>query len=127
MVTWPDLVIGIAVIISLLIILLTMYTSVMERTRQIGILKSLGASRMYIIGIFIRESLVISVMGVAAGLAVSLLVRWLLVGGLGMRIDIDPGYTLLAISIGMISGVIGAIYPALRAAAQDPIRALGYE
>ncbi len=61
-----------AAIISVLVILLTMYTTVTERTRQIGILKSLGASKSFIAGVFVKEALLIALLGVASGLAASL-------------------------------------------------------
>src|SRR4030095_8319302 len=66
---------GLAGVISMLVILLTMYTTVAERTRQIGILKSLGASKLFIAGAIEKEALLISALGVALGLAFALLLR----------------------------------------------------
>jgi putative ABC transport system permease protein len=122
-----DVVAGLATVISLLVISLTMYTSVMERTRQIGILKSLGASKRFIAGVFIKESLTISAIGVASGLIVSLIVRATLLKTTGTRIEIEGGYVFFAIAGGLMSGLVGAIYPAVRAASQDPIEALNHE
>ena len=68
-------VVALALSISLLIILLTTYTTVTERTRQIGILKSLGASKQFIALIFIKESMLVCVMGVTGGLLIALLSR----------------------------------------------------
>lgn len=118
---------GLAIIISLLVILLTMYTSVSERTRQIGILKSLGASKLWIAWTFEKEALLISLIGVAGGLAVSQLAAWLMVRHLRLSIDLEVRSMLLASLAGLLSGAIGALYPALRAASQDPIDALSYE
>jgi putative ABC transport system permease protein len=122
-----NVVAGLATIISLLVISLTMYSSVMERTRQIGILKSLGASKRFIAGVFIKESLAISSIGVASGLIVCLIVRAMLLKTTGTRIEIEGGYVFYAIAGGLMSGLVGAIYPALRAASQDPVEALNRE
>ncbi len=122
-----DVVAGLAIIISLLVISLTMYSSVMERTRQIGILKSLGASKKFIAGVFIKESLMISTIGVASGLTVSLIARTILLKTIGTQIVLEAGYIFFAIAGGLMSGLVGAIYPALRAASQDPVDALNQE
>ncbi len=122
-----NIIAGLATIISLLVILLTMYTTVTERTRQIGILKSLGASKGFVAGVFVKEALLISVLGVGSGLLFSLVARVVLVKLLGWNIRIELGYVVFALLAGMASGVIGALYPALRAASQDPVEALSYE
>jgi putative ABC transport system permease protein len=118
---------GLATVISLLIILLTMYTTVAERTRQIGVLKSLGASKFWIAWVFEKEALLISLLGVVGGLAVAIIARYLLVNGLGWKIDLEAGSILYASIAGLMSGLLGALYPALRAASQDPVEALSYE
>jgi putative ABC transport system permease protein len=118
---------GLATVISLLVILLTMYTTVAERTRQIGILKSLGASKFWIAWTFEKEALLISLLGVIGGLVVGAVARYFLVNGLGWKIDLEAGSILYASIAGLISGLLGALYPALRAASQDPVDALSYE
>ncbi len=122
-----NVVTGLATAISLLIISLTMFTSVSERTRQIGILKSLGASKTFIAGVFLKESLAISGAGVTLGLVIALLARAALVNGAGLKLEIAPDYVLLAALGGIVSGLLGALYPALRAAGQDAVKALSYE
>ncbi|MCI0392033.1 MAG: ABC transporter permease [Acidobacteria bacterium] len=118
---------GLATVISLLVILLTMYTTVAERTRQIGVLKSLGASKFWIAWVFEKEALLISLLGVVGGLAVAAIARYFLVNGLGLNIDLEAGSMMYASIAGLVSGLLGALYPALRAASQDPVDALSYE
>ncbi len=122
-----NVVTGLAAAISLLIISLTMFTSVSERTRQIGILKAMGASKRFIAGVFIQESLAISLAGIALGMTIALIARTVLVSGLGMKLEIEIGYVLVAMAGGVLSGVLGALYPAMRAASLDAITALGHE
>ncbi len=122
-----DVVKGLATVISLLVILLTMYTTVAERTRQIGILKSLGASKLWIAWTFEKEALLISLLGIGGGLIFAIVARYFLVNNLGWKIELDPSTILFAAAAGLISGLLGALYPALRAASQDPVDALSYE
>src|ERR1035441_10045360 len=65
------IVIGVAVVVGFLVIFQSMYTAVMERTREIGILKSLGATKWYILNVILRESFVLAVGGVLLGLALT--------------------------------------------------------
>jgi putative ABC transport system permease protein len=120
-------VVGLALAISLLIILLTTYTTVTERTRQIGILKALGASKRFIAMVFIKESMLVSAIEVAGGLLIALLARPAFAAWAGLNIEIEIGYTLCAALGGLAGGLMGAIYPALRAAGQDAVEALNYE
>jgi len=118
---------GLATVISLLIILLTMYTTVAERTRQIGVMKSLGASKFWIAWVFMKEALLISLLGVVLGLAIAVLARYALVKGFGMNIDLEAESIIYSSVAGLGAGLLGALYPALRAASQDPVKALSYE
>lgn len=122
-----NVVTGLAAAISLLIISLTMFTSVSERTRQIGILKAMGASKRFIAGVFIKESLAISLAGIALGLTIALIARAVMVNELGMKLEIEIGYVFGAMASGVLSGVLGALYPAMRAASLDAVTALSYE
>jgi len=125
--TFLNVVIALSIIISSLVILLTMYTTVAERTRQIGVLKSLGASRAFIAGEIEKEALLISALGVLAGFMLSALGRLLITRLTTMNVELEPMWLLYALIFGMLAGVLGALYPALRAANQDPVKALAYE
>src|SRR3984893_10417106 len=123
-----QVVIGIAVVIGFLVIFQSMYTAVMERTREIGVLKSLGASRLYIVGIVLRETSVLAVVGIILGIAAS----FALSAALEARFPtlyfvIDLPYVWKAVLIAFIGAILGALYPALKAASKDPIDALAYE
>ena len=121
-------VIGVSVIIGFLVIFQAIYTAVMERTREIGILKSMGASKLYIVNVVLRETLLLAVAGILLGVTVSLLARvgiqyrWPLV-----HIDRSNEWILLSTMIAMVGATAGAIYPAYKAAQKDPIDALAYE
>ena len=75
---FTGVVIGISIVVGFLITLLTMYNAVQERTREIGILKALGASPGYILNILLRETVVLTTIGVGAGILLSILARALL-------------------------------------------------
>ena len=122
-----NLVTGLSIVISLLVISLTMFTTVTERTRQIGILKALGASKGYIIVIFLKESLLICALGITTGLVAAFLLRVGLVSGLGLTLSWESDYAAWAALGGLLSGLLGALYPAWRAARVDAVDALSYE
>jgi putative ABC transport system permease protein len=121
-------VIAIAVIIGFLVIFQSMYTSVLERTREIGILKSMGASNLSIVGVVLRETAVLSIAGVLVGVAVSFSVKALLMQRLpGLYLDMNAAWVLRGAAIAFVGSVCGALYPAWMAARKDPIDALAYE
>jgi putative ABC transport system permease protein len=125
--TFLNVVIALSIILSSLIILLTMYTTVAERTRQIGVLKSLGASKMWIAGEIEKEALLISALGATSGFALSVAGKLIITRMTTMNVELEAVWLFYALALGMLAGVIGALYPALRAANQDPVKALAYE
>ena len=123
-----DVVIGVAAIIGFIVIFQSMYTAVMERTREIGILKSLGASKLYIVNVVLRETLLLTVAGILLGIAISYGAREGIVRQFQtLRVAVPRGWLLRAAIIAIVGAVLGAIYPAAKAAQKDPIDALAYE
>jgi putative ABC transport system permease protein len=126
--TFLKVVIWISVIIGVIAIFQAMYTAVMERTREIGILKSLGASRLYIVNAVLRETVLLALGGVALGIVVSLSARAVLAHRLPLlQVIVAGDWIVYATLIAIASALAGAIYPAYKAAQKDPIDALAYE
>jgi putative ABC transport system permease protein len=126
--TFIDVVVGISMIIGFIVIFQAMYTAVMERTREIGILKSLGASKLYIVNVVLRETALLALAGIVLGIVVSMVAR----AGLAHRfplvqVVVDGGWIVKAAVIAIVGALVGALYPAFKAAQKDPIDALAYE
>jgi putative ABC transport system permease protein len=120
-------VVGVAAAISMLVILLAMYTTVTERTRQIGILKALGMSKTKIAWVIEQEAILVSLLGVIVGVVLTLAARFAVMRTTALTIEIEPRWIAVAFAVGLVGGTIGALYPALRAARQDAVEALSYE
>jgi putative ABC transport system permease protein len=123
-----QLIVLLGVSIGVLVIFLSMYTTVTERTREIGILRSMGATKGFIVRLVLQESLFLCVIGAVVGIGASYLIRELL-GALlpTVIILITPGWLVRATVFALLSGLIGSFYPAYKAASADPIEALAYE
>ena len=119
--------VGLAAVVSALVVMLAMYTTITERTREIGILKALGASRRYIVFIIESEALLISAVGLVAGFAVSFVAGYLIHQEYGLQFEFSWGWALTAATIGILGGALGALYPALRASNLDAVSALAYD
>ncbi len=126
--TFIDVVVGISVAIGFIVIFQAMYTAVMERTREIGILKAMGASKLYIVNVVLRETVLLAVGGIVLGIVVSMAAR----AGLAhkfplLQVVVDGGWIVRATLIAVVGAIAGALYPAFKAAQKDPIDALAYE
>jgi putative ABC transport system permease protein len=120
--------VSLSALISFMMILLAMYSTILERTREIGILKSLGASKSFILSLILKESLVICGIGVGAGFLLTwLAIHVILSVNPNLPVDISGSWKLGAALMAFLGGTLGALYPALKAAHLDPIKALGYE
>jgi putative ABC transport system permease protein len=126
--TVVELVIGVATVIGFIVIFQTMYTAVMERTREIGILKSLGSSKLAIVGLVLRETLFLAVSGAVTGIAASFLARVLINSRFPtLQVLIEPRWIMYASVIALAAACLGGLYPAFQAAQKDPLDALAYE
>jgi|HubBroStandDraft_6_1064221.scaffolds.fasta_scaffold35600_2 putative ABC transport system permease protein len=120
-------VVALSIAISTMLILLTMYSTVKERTRQIGILKALGASKGWIAAQIEKEALAISLFGVILGFGISVAGKYIIQGVAPTQVQLEIRWFIYALGLGLFSGAVGALYPALRAARSDPVMALAYE
>jgi len=123
-----NVMIGIAVAIGFLVTFLSMYTTIIERTREIGVLKSLGASKPYIVEIILSETTLLCLAGVVVGVGLSVLSRAIFLKLFpSLTILITLKWILLAGMIAVLGGLLGATYPAWMASRKDPVEALAYE
>jgi putative ABC transport system permease protein len=120
--------VALGIVISFLVVLLNMHTLVMERTREIGILKALGFSRFDVVRMLLGETFILSLMGTALGIALTFIIQAVLKQtSPGLTILISSAWIFSAVMLALIGAATGAIYPALRAASYDPVVALAYE
>ena len=121
-------VISIAVIVGFLVIFQSMYTAVLERTREIGILKALGSSKVTIVSVVLRETAVLAVAGVLVGIAATYGVRELLhIKFATFSFELTPAWIGWGSLIAFAGALFGSLYPAWMASRKDPIDALAYE
>jgi putative ABC transport system permease protein len=126
--TFLNVVIAISVTIGFIVIFQAMYTAVMERTREIGILKSMGASKFYIVNVILRETVMLALGGIILGILISLTARVGIAHRIPtLRVVVTGGWILWTTIIAIVGAMLGAMYPAYRAAQKDPIEALAYE
>src|ERR1041385_6756533 len=115
-------VIGVSMVIGFIVIFQAMYTAVMERTREIGILKSLGASKLYIVNMVLRETVLLAILGTIAGIVVSFAASNAIRAKFRtLPVTIQPNWIGYAIAIAIVGAILGALYPAFKAAQKDPI------
>jgi len=122
-------VVGIGVVIGFLVAYLSMYMAVLQRTREIGILKSLGASKGFILAIILAEAGAQGLGGCALGIVLSYGARWVirLLVPASLTMQIVQTWWPIAGGIVLAATIFGAMYPGMNAARQDPIEALAYE
>jgi putative ABC transport system permease protein len=125
--TFLRVLVGLGAFVSTIFVLLSMYTTVTERRKEIGILKSLGASKGFIIRAIEGEAFMIGVLGVLLGLIVSAIASF----GIGrifeLAFEFNVGWVATAIAIALGGSLFGALYPALRASSIDPVEVMANE
>jgi putative ABC transport system permease protein len=116
--------VGLGAFVSTIFVLLSMYTTITERRKEIGILKSLGASKSFIISTIEGEAFLIGVLGIALGLIVSFLAAFAIGKGFELAFEFSTNWILTAILIAVGGSLVGALYPAWRASDIDPVEVM---
>jgi len=116
--------VGLGAFVSTIFVLLSMYTTVTERRKEIGILKSLGASKAFIIRTIEGEAFMIGVLGIVLGFIVSFGASYAIEKGFELPFEFNTGWILTAIGIAIGGSLIGALYPAWRASVIDPVEVM---
>lgn len=118
---------GISLLVGGIGIMNIMLASVMERTREIGIRRAIGARRQQIVTQFLIETVVLSCSGGLLGIALGLFLPWVITATTGLSTVVTSGSLVLSLLISLSVGVIFGLYPAIRASRLDPIVALRHE
>lgn len=127
--TFTHVIIGIGVLIAFVVVCLSMYMAVLQRTREIGILKAIGAPKVFILQLILAEALIMGFGGTVLGILLSYGTRALLLSLVPSSLPQAIVYIWWPISGGIALGaaLLGALYPGFSAAQKDPIAALSYE
>ncbi len=118
---------SISLVVGGIVVMNIMMVSVTERTREIGIRKSVGARKKHILLQFLFEALMTTLTGGIIGIVLGFLAAKWLVGMIDADISVSVFAITAGLSISVGIGVIFGIYPAMKAARMDPIKALSYE
>jgi len=122
--TFLRVLVGLGAFVSTIFVLLSMYTTVTERRKEIGILKSLGASKSFIIRVIEGEAFLIGVLGVVLGFVVSFLASYVIGKGFELQFEFSRNWILTAIAIAVGGSLFGALYPAWKASTIDPVEVM---
>ena len=127
--TFIGVVMTLSVLFGFLVVFLAMYTAILERTREIGILKALGAGQSYVLGILLRETILLAIIGSAMGIGMSYMTRWMISTFIPASMTQAIVYDWWPIASGITLGgaLLGVFYPAVKAARQDALESLSYD
>jgi putative ABC transport system permease protein len=122
-------VIGVAVIVGFIVVFMAMYTAVLERTREIGILKAVGGGSGLILNILLRETLLLALLGTAFGILFTYGTQWMMKHSVPASLVQETvyGWWPIAGGIAIVGALLGAIMPGYKAVRQDVTEALSYE
>lgn len=122
-------VIGVAVIVGFIVVFMAMYTAVLERTREIGILKAVGASSGFILNLLFRETILLSILGTIAGILLTYVTQWFMQHAVPASLTQETVYSWWPIAggIAIAGALLGVIVPVIKAVKQDATEALTYE
>jgi len=116
------------IVVSFLVVLMNMHTMVMERTREIGILKALGFTRVQVMQMLMGETAVLAVVGSLVGIGITFLTRAILKQTTpSLPILLSAGWVVGSVGLALLGAALGAMVPAVRASSYDPVEALAYE
>ncbi len=119
--------VSISLVVGGIVIMNIMLMAVSERTREIGIRKSLGARRRDILRQFLVEATALSTLGAALGIVAGIALAYIIKATTPLPADISVGWIVVAVFLGVGVGVMSGVYPASRAARLDPVAALRFE
>jgi putative ABC transport system permease protein len=119
--------VGLGIFVSTIFVLLSMYTTITERRKEIGILKSLGASRLFIVRVIEQEAIMIGVLGVILGFIVSFIAAFIIEKRFELIFEFSWGWMITAVLIAIAGSLLGALYPAWKASSIDPVLVLANE
>jgi len=122
--TFLRVLVGLGAFVSTIFVLLSMYTTITERRKEIGILKSLGASKGFIIKVIEGEAFMIGVLGTMLGFAASFAASWAIGAKFELPFQFNAGWMISAIVIAVGGSLFGALYPAWRASMIDPVEVM---
>ncbi|MDQ2746640.1 MAG: ABC transporter permease [Acidobacteriota bacterium] len=122
--TFLKVLVGLGAFVSTIFVLLSMYTTITERRKEIGILKSLGASKSFIIRVIEGEAFFIGILGVMLGAVVSFAASAVLQKSFDLQFEFSRNWILTAVLIAVGGSLFGALYPAWKASGIDPVEVM---
>ena len=125
--TFLRVLVGLGALVSTVFVLLSMYTTITERKKEIGILKSLGASTAYIVKAIEGEAFMIGVFGILLGLILSFAGSVIIRNGYDLAFEFSTLWLVWAVVIAILGSLVGALYPAWRASTIDPVEVMANE
>ncbi len=122
--TFLRVMVGLGAFVSTIFVLLSMYTTITERRKEIGILKSLGASKSFIISVIEGEAFFIGVLGITLGFAAAFLASAIIQSSFDIQFEFSLSWAMTAALIAIAGSLVGALYPAWRASGIDPVEVM---